>query len=72
VERPTIPVKGISLLLGNDLAGDKVIINPIVSDEPSEEENKLENTNVFPACFVTRAMRKKFEKEESLFHDGST
>ena len=60
------------MLLGNDLAGDKVIINPIFSDEPSDEENELENTKVFPACFVTSAMRKKFEEEESLFHDGST
>jgi len=63
---PTLPVEGISLLLGNDLAGDKVIMEPIVSDEPSYEENELENTDVFSTCVVTRTMSKKLEKEETL------
>jgi hypothetical protein len=39
-------VEGISLLLGNN----KVIMEPIVSDEPSYEENELGNTEVFSAC----------------------
>lgn len=60
--RPTLPVEGISLLLGNN----KVIMEPIVSDEPSYEENELENTEVFSACVVTRAMSKKLKKEETL------
>ena len=38
---PTLPVEGISLLLGNDLACDNVIMEPIVSDEPSYEENRI-------------------------------
>ena len=61
--RPTLPVEDISLLLGNDLAGDKVlyIMNPIVSDEPSYEENELENTEICPACVATRSMRKKLD-----------
>ena len=32
--RPDLPVKGVSLLLGNDLAGDKVIANPCMSNLP--------------------------------------
>ena len=28
---PTLPVEGVNLLLGNDLAGDKVMANPCVS-----------------------------------------
>lgn len=29
---PDLPVKGVSLLLGNDLAGDKVIVNPCMTN----------------------------------------
>ena len=32
--RPTLPIEGVSMLLGNDLSGDKVVVNPIVSDNP--------------------------------------
>jgi hypothetical protein len=38
--RPTLPVEDISLLFGMDFAGDKVIMDPIVSEQPSEEENE--------------------------------
>ena len=27
-----LPFEGVQLLLGNDLAGDKVVVNPIVTD----------------------------------------
>ena len=70
--RPTLPVEGVSLLLGNDLACDKVNMDPIVSDEPSYEENEIENTEVFPACAITRVMRKKLEEEETLLQDANT
>ena len=65
--RPTLPVKGVSFLLGNDLAGDRVIVNPIVLDKPSDfddtEQLQREIPNLFPACAVTRAMSKKLAKE---------
>jgi hypothetical protein len=32
--RSVLPVDGVHLLLGNDLAGDKVVVNPIVTDKP--------------------------------------
>ncbi|XP_062567274.1 uncharacterized protein LOC134229543 [Saccostrea cucullata] len=55
--RPTLPVKGVSLLLGNDLAGGRVVPDPIICEKPSligevEEENK----ELFPSCAITRAM----------------
>ena len=65
-------MEGISLLPDSELAGDKVLINPIVSDDSSDEGNELENTEVFTVCVVTRAMRKICEEEETLFQDGST
>ena len=65
--RPTLPVKGVSFLLGNDLAGEKVVANPIVSYKPSEvddtEHLQKEFPNLFPACAVTRAMSRKLESE---------
>jgi hypothetical protein len=33
--RPTLPFKDISLLFGIDMAGDKVIMVPIIYEEPS-------------------------------------
>jgi hypothetical protein len=34
-------VEDISLLFGIDMAGDKVIMAPIISENPSYEENEL-------------------------------
>jgi hypothetical protein len=65
-------VEGISFLLGCELAGDKVLIKPIVSNDPSYDENELENTEAFTVCVVARTMRKICEEEETLFQDGST
>jgi hypothetical protein len=48
----TLPVEGASLLLGNDLAGDMAIMNPIVYDEPSYEDNELENTEVLSLVWL--------------------
>ncbi|XP_062586991.1 uncharacterized protein LOC134248592 [Saccostrea cucullata] len=63
--RPTLPVKGVSLLLGNDLAGGRVVPDPIICEKPSligeiEEENK----ELFPSCAITRAMAKKIGHAE--------
>ena len=66
---PTLPVEGASLLLGSDLATEMAIMNPIVYDEPSYEDNELENTEVLSACVVTREMRTKLEEQN--LKDGS-
>ena len=65
--RPTLPIKGVALLLGNDLAGGRVIANPKVTSKPVTLENveKLEEDSpgLFPSCAVTRAMAKKAAEE---------
>jgi hypothetical protein len=51
---PTLPVEGASMLLDSDVAGEMASMNPLVYDEPSYEDNELENTEMFSACVVTR------------------
>ena len=63
--RPSLPVEGVSFLLGNDLAGGKVTIVPCVVKEPSISNTKSmeeEFPGLFPACAVTRAMAKKLKE----------
>ena len=36
--RPYLPFKGIHLLLGNDLAGDKVVVNPLLTSTPCVDQ----------------------------------
>ena len=69
--RPTLPVEGISLLLGNDLAGEKVVPDPIVSKEPCVKEECEEEQKIFPACAVTRAMSKKLSDEVQINKTGN-
>ena len=53
--RPELPVKGVSMLLGNYLAGGKVLPQPIVTRDPcTEADSDDESSVVFPACAVTR------------------
>ena len=60
---PSLPFKGIHLLLGNDLAGDKVVVNPLVTDTPNigQTDDPIEQVipDLYPSCAVTRAMAKK-------------
>ena len=37
--RQTLPFKGVRLLLGNDLAGEKVVVNPLVTDTPCLDQS---------------------------------
>ena len=37
--RSSLPFEGVHLLLGNDLAGDKVVVNPLVTDTPIMDES---------------------------------
>ena len=57
--RPELSVKGVSMLLGNDLAGGRVLPEPTVTREPCTEVDNVENSVVFPACAVTRSMTRK-------------
>jgi len=54
--RPFLPVKGIDLILGNDLAGGKVVASPHVSQTLCDDEmmlNTREIPELFSACAVT-------------------
>ena len=58
---PSLPVEGISLILGNDLAGEKVMVDPRVVEKPRDDE-KTERLaekfpGIFPASVVTRSMK---------------
>ena len=68
--RPTLPVQDISLLFGINVAGGKAIMDPIVSEEASYEENELENRVVFPTCVVTLATKRPLAEEETLLQGG--
>ena len=61
--RQTLPFKGVHLLLGNDLAGDKVVVNPLVTGTPCMDQSpdpiEQELPDLYPSCAVTRAMAKK-------------
>ena len=63
--RPSLPVEGISLILGNDLAGEKVMVDPRVVEKPRDNERteKLAEKfpGIFPASVVTRSMKAKKE-----------
>lgn len=72
----SLPMKGVSLLLGNDLAGGKVVPSVQLSAQPLTDDD-LVNTNVFTSCAVTRAMAEKAKQEEdpvqlSTLHDCET
>ena len=63
--RPSLPVEGISLILGNDLAGEKVMVDPRVVEKPRDDQ-KTERLakkfpGIFPASVVTRSMKAKKE-----------
>ena len=36
--RPSLPFKGVHLLLGNDLAGDKVVVDPLLTSTPCVDQ----------------------------------
>ena len=61
--KPSLPFKGVHLLLGNDLAGDKVVVNPPVTDTQNigqtDDPIEQEIPDLYPSCAVTPAMAKK-------------
>ncbi|XP_072046476.1 uncharacterized protein [Amphiura filiformis] len=68
------PVEGISMLLGNDLAGEKVFPDPIMTDKPCLQDDGTQENDIYPACAVTRAMSKQASLEaieESRVNDQS-
>ena len=63
--RPSLNVESISLILGNDLAGERVMVDPRVVEKPRDDENTERLAEkfpgIFPASVVTRSMKAKKE-----------
>lgn len=58
--KDSLPIEGVNFLLGNDLAGELVVPDPIVtvmpcSDNPTDSLEE-EFLDLFPCCAVTRSM----------------
>ena len=68
--RPSIPFKGIHLLLGNDLAGDKVVVDPLLTSTPCVDQPpdpiEQEIPDLYPSCAVTRAMAKQAKQNNGM------
>ena len=68
--RPSLPFKGVHLLLGNDLAGDKVVVDPLLTSTPCVDQPpdpiEQEIPDLYPSCAVTRAMAKKAELNHGM------
>ena len=57
---PSLPFKGVHLLLGNDLAGDKVVVNPLVTHTTNiGQTDEQEIPDLYPSCAGTQAMAKR-------------
>ena len=61
----SLPFKGISLLLGNDLAGDKVVTDSILKPEPCLDQSpdpiKEEIPDLYPSCVFNQAMARAIQ-----------
>ena len=70
---PSLPFDGVHLLLGNDLAGSKVEVNPLVTDKPSVNPNsdsiEQEIPGLFPSCAVTRSMTQSKSTSDDVTTD---
>ena len=68
--RPSLPFKGVHLLLGNDLAGDKVVVDPLLTSTPCVDQPpdpiEQEIPDLYPSCAVTRAMAKRANKNHGM------
>ncbi len=63
--RPCLPVRDVTFILGNDLAGGKVFASPEVTNVPlpcaTPDELAQKYPEVFPSCAVTRAMSQRLK-----------
>lgn len=81
---PALPVDGVTLILGNDVAGGRVwadqraqpVVVPVPLGSNGPDENEKQFPKVFKACAVTRAMNMASHGADSLEYatagDGAT
>ncbi|XP_063600010.1 uncharacterized protein LOC134776228 [Penaeus indicus] len=71
-----IPSDGISLLMGNDLVGNKMWPCPVVLPSPTKENNTVdlerEYPDLFPACAVTRSASRRASHPIKAVTPGNT
>ena len=64
-----LPVDGVTFLMGNDIAGNLVVPDPVVCSKPLEVDPMAElvkhDPDLFPVCAVTRSQSKKILKVNS-------
>lgn len=67
--RPGFPIPGVSVIMGNDLAGGRVLVTPDVTPVPIviKRPDKLAQKypEVFTSCAVTRAAAKRIKEESN-------
>ena len=65
--RPRFPISGVSVIMGNDLAGGRVLVTPEVTPVPvlrtDPDELAERFPKVFTSCAVTRAAAKRMQAE---------
>uniref|UniRef100_A0AAQ4QC33 Gypsy retrotransposon integrase-like protein 1 n=1 Tax=Gasterosteus aculeatus aculeatus TaxID=481459 RepID=A0AAQ4QC33_GASAC len=72
--RPALPIDGVTVILGNDVAGARVwgssAVHPVVVPVPlgsnGPDENEKQFPEVFTACAVTRAMKRPTDYAEPI------
>ena len=71
--RPSLPVEGMSLILGYDLAGERVMVDPRVVEKPRDDEKTVRLAKmflgIFPASVVTRSNSKKEAIKEQVMEE---
>ena len=74
--KSSLPFDGVRLLLGNDLAGDKVKVNPLLTEKPCYDQIldsvEQEIPGLYPSCVVTRSMSKIPRNEVKQLSQDST
>ena len=60
--KSSLPFNAVHLLLGNDLAGDKVKVNSLLTEKPCYDQKldsvEQEILGLYPSCVVTQSMSK--------------
>ena len=71
-----LPFKGVHLLLSNDLAGDKVVVDPPLTSTPCVDQPldyiEQEISDLYSSCAGTRAMAKKANQNHGIQTDFDT
>ena len=62
----SLPIDGIDFVLGNDLAGGKVVANSLATDMPCNCQQLDPVPNLDPACVVTRASKEQESITDTL------